>query len=268
MRDRLPSACASRRARARSVARAAARGRARVRRVRPRRRSRARARPARRRGAPRFRRRRCSTTPTASSRGSPGASPRSAAISTPSATCSSTRRSSPDSAGTPAGRSPPPLGFVALTAVLSINFNVERLARGAPAAWDASVLGRVYGLLYGWQDRLAERFLRERPALSTVGALAQLGMSSQLAAFGLCIAVGRPLLATCGSCSPRSSSSPGSARSLHRLRRFRLSIVELPARSDPDAERTITPEEWARYERIVAEILTAFGMDLDTAGHA
>ena len=38
------------------------------------------------------------------------------------------------------------LGFVALTLVLSVNFNVERLARGAPAAWDASVLGRVYGL--------------------------------------------------------------------------------------------------------------------------
>jgi archaetidylinositol phosphate synthase len=86
------------------------------------------------------------------------------------------------------------LGFVALTAILSVNFNVERLARNAPAAWDASVLGRVYGFLYGWQDRLAERFLRERPALVTVGALAQLGMSSQLAAFGLCLAVGRPLL--------------------------------------------------------------------------
>jgi archaetidylinositol phosphate synthase len=84
-------------------------------------------------------------------------------------------------------------GFVALTAVLSVNFNVERLARSAPAVWDASVLGRVYGLLYGWQDRLAERFLRERPALVTVGALAQLGMSSQLAAFGVCIAIGRPL---------------------------------------------------------------------------
>ena len=86
------------------------------------------------------------------------------------------------------------LGFVALTAVLSINFNVERLARGAPAASDASVLGRVYGLVYGWQDRLAERFLRRRPDLFTVGALAQLGMSSQLAAFGICLAVGRPLV--------------------------------------------------------------------------
>jgi archaetidylinositol phosphate synthase len=85
-------------------------------------------------------------------------------------------------------------GFVALTAVLSVNFNVERLARDAPAAWDASVLGRAYGLLYGWQDRLADRFLRERSSLVAVGVLAQLGMSSQLAAFGVCLAVGRPLL--------------------------------------------------------------------------
>ncbi|HEX3226427.1 MAG TPA: CDP-alcohol phosphatidyltransferase family protein [Gaiellaceae bacterium] len=81
-------------------------------------------------------------------------------------------------------------GFVALTAVLSINFNVERLARGAEAGWDASVLGRAYGLLYGWQDRQLERVLR--PELFTVGALAQLGMSSQLLAFGICIAAGHP----------------------------------------------------------------------------
>ena len=86
------------------------------------------------------------------------------------------------------------LGFVALTAVLSINFNVERLARGAAATWDRSLLGRAYGVLYGWQDRLAERVLRERPAFFTVGALAQLGMSSQLAAFGVCLAIGRPLV--------------------------------------------------------------------------
>jgi GTP cyclohydrolase IA len=45
-----------------------------------------------------------------------------------------------------------------------------------------------------------------------------------------------------------------------------LSIVELPARSEPDDERTITPEEWARYERNVGEILAAFGMDLETPG--
>ena len=45
-----------------------------------------------------------------------------------------------------------------------------------------------------------------------------------------------------------------------------MSIVELPARSEPDDERTTTPEEWARYERNVAEILAAFGMDLETPG--
>lgn len=86
------------------------------------------------------------------------------------------------------------IGFVALTAVLSINFNVERLARGGPVGWDTSVPGRVYGLAYGWQDRLADRFLRGRHDLFTVGALAQLGMSSQLAAFGICIAAGSPLV--------------------------------------------------------------------------
>ena len=84
-------------------------------------------------------------------------------------------------------------GFIALTAVLSVNFNVERLARGAEAAWDSSLLGRVYGVLYGWQDRLVERCVRRRPDLFAVGALAQLGMSSQLAAFGVCIALGHPL---------------------------------------------------------------------------
>jgi GTP cyclohydrolase I len=45
-----------------------------------------------------------------------------------------------------------------------------------------------------------------------------------------------------------------------------LSIVELPARSEPDDERTITPEEWARFERNVAEIFAGFGMDLETPG--
>jgi GTP cyclohydrolase IA len=45
-----------------------------------------------------------------------------------------------------------------------------------------------------------------------------------------------------------------------------LSIIELPALSEPDDERAITPEEWARYERNVAEIFAAFGMDLETPG--
>src|SRR5581483_5367044 len=54
------------------------------------------------------------------------------------------------------------LGFVLLTLILSINFNAERLSRGGIASWDASVLGRVYGVLYGWQDRLADRLLGGR----------------------------------------------------------------------------------------------------------
>jgi len=45
-----------------------------------------------------------------------------------------------------------------------------------------------------------------------------------------------------------------------------LSIVELPARWEPDGGRAIAPEEWARYERYMAEIFAAFGMDLDTPG--
>jgi GTP cyclohydrolase I len=46
-----------------------------------------------------------------------------------------------------------------------------------------------------------------------------------------------------------------------------LSIVELPSRRDPEDEgRSVPPEDWARYERYVAEIFSAFGMDLDTPG--
>jgi GTP cyclohydrolase I len=43
-----------------------------------------------------------------------------------------------------------------------------------------------------------------------------------------------------------------------------LSIVELPSRWDD--ERSISQEDWTRFERYVAEIFGAFGMDLDTPG--
>jgi hypothetical protein len=85
-------------------------------------------------------------------------------------------------------------GFVLLTFVCSVNFNVERLAAGRPAAWDDTILGRVYGLLYGWQDRIADRVLGGRGiAPWQVGALANLGMSTQLATFGVCMVLGHPL---------------------------------------------------------------------------
>jgi phosphatidylglycerophosphate synthase len=93
-------------------------------------------------------------------------------------------------------------GFLALTSVLSLNFNVERLSRAAVAEPEASggratgVLRRVYGLVYAPQDRLAEALVARRPALTrphSVSALANLGMSTQLAAFGLLMALGHPL---------------------------------------------------------------------------
>jgi phosphatidylglycerophosphate synthase len=93
-------------------------------------------------------------------------------------------------------------GFLALTSVLSLNFNVERLSRPAVAEPDAAegrataLLRRVYGFVYAPQDRLAEVLVARRPALASphsVSALANLGMSTQLAAFGLLMALGHPL---------------------------------------------------------------------------
>jgi phosphatidylglycerophosphate synthase len=102
------------------------------------------------------------------------------------------------------------LGFVALTAVLSVNFNLERLYRGAAISIPEThgltrALQRAYALAYGWQDVLADRFVErrlrgasdERRAAYhdrvTLSLLANMGMTPQLAAFGVCIAVGHPL---------------------------------------------------------------------------
>ena len=83
-------------------------------------------------------------------------------------------------------------GFVLLTAALSLNFNLERIHRDAPAAWDGSPLGRAYGALYGWQDRLAERVVRN-PSRATVFVASNFGLSPQLLALGICLALGHPL---------------------------------------------------------------------------
>jgi phosphatidylglycerophosphate synthase len=92
-------------------------------------------------------------------------------------------------------------GFLALTSVLSLNFNAERLSRGAAAEPDdggrpTGFLRHVYALVYAPQDRLAEALVARRPALTSprsVSLLANLGMSTQLAAFGLLLALGHPL---------------------------------------------------------------------------
>jgi phosphatidylglycerophosphate synthase len=94
-------------------------------------------------------------------------------------------------------------GFLALTCVLSLNFNVERLSRAGAAEPEPSAgrptaaLRRFYGLVYAPQDRLAEALVARRPALTgstAVSLLANLGMSTQLAAFGLLIALGHPIV--------------------------------------------------------------------------
>jgi phosphatidylglycerophosphate synthase len=82
-------------------------------------------------------------------------------------------------------------GFVLLTTVLSLNFNLERIHRGAPAGWDGSTLGRVYAVMYGWQDRLAEKLIR-RPRRATVFVASNFGLSPQLLVLGICLAAGHP----------------------------------------------------------------------------
>jgi len=107
-------------------------------------------------------------------------------------------------------------GFVALTIVLSVNYNGERLYRtehgenvtALPETTGraASLLRALYLIVYSPQDRIVERFVehrlreagvRERHAYhdrATLAVLANLGMSTQLLVFGACIALGQPAL--------------------------------------------------------------------------
>jgi phosphatidylglycerophosphate synthase len=104
--------------------------------------------------------------------------------------------------------------FLVLTAVLSVDFNLDRLYRrehGEPVAPEAAeptraerFFGRVYALVYGWQDRLIEAFVESRlrgesPAArrayhdrATVQVLTNFGLSTQLAVLGICLAAGHP----------------------------------------------------------------------------
>lgn len=101
-------------------------------------------------------------------------------------------------------------GFAALTGVLSVNFNLDRLyraERGEPAEAmpeGAPLLARAYRLAYAPQDRLVERLVERRLRglgaaarlawhdRSTLAVVTNLGMSTQLAVLGLCLAAGRP----------------------------------------------------------------------------
>ena len=92
-------------------------------------------------------------------------------------------------------------GFLAVTSVLSLNFNAERLSRAAVTEPEAegratAFLRRIYAVVYAPQDRLAEVLVARRPVLTgsnAVSLLANLGMSTQLAAFGLLTALGHPV---------------------------------------------------------------------------
>lgn len=105
-------------------------------------------------------------------------------------------------------------GFAALTAVLSVNFNAERLYRaehgGAATAMPhgggrpTALLRRVYSIVYAPQDRLVEgvveRRLVDRTRLerlayhdsASISLLANLGLSTQLTAFAALTATGHP----------------------------------------------------------------------------
>jgi phosphatidylglycerophosphate synthase len=106
-------------------------------------------------------------------------------------------------------------GFVVMTLVLGIDFNLERLYRRErgelvetrpPATGLAALLARVYDVVYAPQDRLVRRFVESRLhrlGADTQGRLAyhdhgtlvvaaNFGLSTQMAALGLCLVLGKP----------------------------------------------------------------------------
>lgn len=93
--------------------------------------------------------------------------------------------------------------FVALTLVLAVDFNLSELRReqrgtsqpppprtGAPAE---RALERIYSLVFGPLDRWVRRLVGDAAVDgSTVTALANLGLTTQLAALGVCLLIGEP----------------------------------------------------------------------------
>ena len=109
------------------------------------------------------------------------------------------------------------VSFAVLTFVLSVDFNLERLYRrergeeheARPQAQGAAAsLARVYDLVYAPQDRLVERLVETRlrklgagPAErlryhdgTTLTVVANFGLSTQLAALGVCLVAARPVV--------------------------------------------------------------------------
>jgi len=105
------------------------------------------------------------------------------------------------------------LAFCALTIVLSVDYNLERLYRRElgeppeqlhPATGVTALVARAYAIVYAPQDRAIERLVdrrlhglpeRARRAWHdrfTLTVLANFGLSTQLAALGICLAIGRP----------------------------------------------------------------------------
>jgi phosphatidylglycerophosphate synthase len=103
--------------------------------------------------------------------------------------------------------------FVAMTLVLSVDFNLERLYRRElgervetrPAATGvAAVLARIYDVVYGPQDRLVRGYVERRLGGASAAArrayhdratlviAANLGLSTQMAVLGLCLVLGSP----------------------------------------------------------------------------
>ncbi len=104
-------------------------------------------------------------------------------------------------------------GFLALTLVLSLDYNLERVYRNEhgtgfdplPAASGvAGLLRRVYQIVYWPHDRLIERYVAWRVQggqpdariayhdRGTLTVLANLGLSTQLAVLGVLLAIGQP----------------------------------------------------------------------------